>query len=234
MKWRWALAGVYATALLASAVMRNGRAEPAVPRDMNAIALKAVGGRGETVRVTYREYAGPLDATPVVLIDGSPGSSDVLAALASMLAPARRVLVPDLPGFGFSTTHIPDYSFRAHAHYLRDLLVARGLGKVQVLAFSMGGGVALSLGEMIQSTRVVTMVSAIGLQEMELLGETTSITRFTACSRRGVDAQPRDRAHRQPRRAFALRTKLLRLGLSVRWRRCCNVFACRCSSCTAA
>lgn len=172
MKWRWALAGVYATALLASAVIRNGRAEPAVPRDMNAIALKAVGGRGETVRVAYREYAGPLDATPVVLIHGSPGSSDVLVALASMLAPARRVLVPDLPGFGFSTTHIPDYSFRAHAHYLRDLLVARGLSKVHVLAFSMGGGVALSLGEMDPDRLAsLTMVSAIGVQEMELLGE---------------------------------------------------------------
>jgi pimeloyl-ACP methyl ester carboxylesterase len=173
MKWRWALAGAYAAALVASAAVRNGRAEPALPHDMNAVAIKAIGGRpADRIRLAFREYAGSAASTPIVLIHGSPGSSDVLTGLASMLAPARRVIVPDLPGFGSSTTNIPDYSFRAHAGYVHELLDARGINKVHVLAFSMGGGVALSLGEM-DPDRVasLTMVSAIGVQEMELLGE---------------------------------------------------------------
>jgi esterase/lipase len=82
------------------------------------------------------------------------------------------VLVPDLPGFGFSSARIPDYSFLADAHYVRDLLVARGVDRVHVVGFSMGGGVALSLADL-DPDRIesLTMVSAIGVQEMELLGE---------------------------------------------------------------
>lgn len=173
MRWRWALAGVYAMALIASYAVRSGRTEPVLPSGMEAVTVRAVGGRGaSSVRLAYREYRGPHDATPILLIHGSPGESGVFAGLAPVLARQGRVLVPDLPGFGFSSTDIPDYSFRAHAQYLRDLLDMRGIARAHVLAFSMGGGVALSLADLDPDRLAsLTMVSAIGVQEMELLGE---------------------------------------------------------------
>lgn len=82
------------------------------------------------------------------------------------------MIVPDLPGFGASTRDIPDYSFRAHAIYVDDLLSRLGIVSAHVLGFSMGGGVALHLADR-DPARVtsVTLLSAVGVQEMELFGQ---------------------------------------------------------------
>ncbi|HEY7190017.1 MAG TPA: alpha/beta hydrolase [Vicinamibacterales bacterium] len=173
-RWRWPLAA-YAIALVASSVIRDAAPAPAIPAGVQVITLNAVSGRGRSpqpVRLAYREYRGPSERTPVLLLHGSPGSGTMFDGLAPLLAQHRTVLVPDLPGFGFSSAKIPDYSLLAHAHYVHDLLEARGLDRVHVVGFSMGGGVALSLADLDPNRlESLTMVSAIGMQEMELLGE---------------------------------------------------------------
>ena len=85
-----------------------------------------------------------------------------------------RVIAPDLPGFGASSHDVPDYSFRAHARYVLELMDALGIHDAHVVGFSMGGGVVLSMAD-IAPRRVdsITMLSAIGVQEMELLGDYT-------------------------------------------------------------
>ena len=62
--------------------------------------------------------------------------------------------------------------FAPTRHYVRQLLDHLGLRHVHVLGYSMGGGVALSLVD-IAPERVasLTLVSAIGVQEMELTGD---------------------------------------------------------------
>jgi pimeloyl-ACP methyl ester carboxylesterase len=174
-RWRWLSAAAYAIALVGSSVVRGTAAAPPIPAGVHLLTLNAVGGRGRashSVRLAYREYRGSGEGTPVLLLHGSPGSSTMFEGLAPLLAPHRMVLVPDLPGFGFSSAKIPDYSFLAHAHYVHDLLEARGLDRVHVVGFSMGGGVALSLANLDPNRlESLTMVSAIGMQEMELLGD---------------------------------------------------------------
>jgi pimeloyl-ACP methyl ester carboxylesterase/membrane protein DedA with SNARE-associated domain len=95
-----------------------------------------------------------------------------MLSLVPALAERYRVIAPDLPGFGASTPKISDYSVRAHARYVAAMLDALGVGRAHVVAFSMVGGVALNLAD-IAPERVasVTMLSAIGVQEMELLGD---------------------------------------------------------------
>jgi pyruvate dehydrogenase E2 component (dihydrolipoamide acetyltransferase) len=76
-----------------------------------------------------------------------------------------------LPGFGFSTHSLPDYSFRAHSLYLIELLDALHVGKAQLVGFSMGGGVVLSTVDLAPGrVASIVMLSAIGVQEHELLG----------------------------------------------------------------
>lgn len=141
------------------------------------VVVPAVDGIRRTaapVRLAYRDVRprGTSQRTPLVLVHGSPGSGDVFRGVTERLGTDRRLLVPDLPGFGSSTARIPDYSFRAHARYLLDLLDRLGVPCAHVLGFSMGGGVALEMAAQ-DSRRVgsVVMVSAIGVQEMELLGQ---------------------------------------------------------------
>ncbi len=128
------------------------------------------------IRIAYfeRRPVGPdsARAPTLLLLHGSPGDHDEVQRLADHLPPRYRILAPDLPGFGGSTWHISDYSVRAHAQYVRQLLDSLGLRRVHVVGFSMGGGVGVNLAN-IASSRIasLTMLSAIGAQEYELLGD---------------------------------------------------------------
>ena len=124
------------------------------------------------IRLAYRDSA-PVskDTAPVILVHGSPGSGAIFAKLTAHLAPHFRVIAPDLPGFGYSTRQLRDYSFRAHAQYLIELLDALHVRKAQLVGFSMGGGVVLSMAELApERVASIVMLSAIGAQEFELLG----------------------------------------------------------------
>lgn len=130
---------------------------------------------GRQIGIAYFDIPGTdveKNSFPIVLVHGSPGSGDNLDKLTAKLKGKRRMIVPDLPGFGNSTHEIADYSIRAHAIYLEELLDQLGIEKVHLVAHSMGGGVVLNLAQMEpQRVASITMVSGIGVQEQELLGE---------------------------------------------------------------
>ena len=109
---------------------------------------------------------------PVLLLHGSPGSGAAFRRLGSELGGGRRIIAPDLPGFGGSTARIPDYSIRAHAAMTVQLLDSLAIERVHVVGFSLGGGVALDMYRA-EPTRIasLTLLSSIGVQEHELLGE---------------------------------------------------------------
>jgi pimeloyl-ACP methyl ester carboxylesterase/membrane protein DedA with SNARE-associated domain len=168
----------YGLLLGASFIVRH-RPPPTVHVDpLERVAVvRAVGGDGVTsdrVGIAYREYASNVrhDLETIVLLHGSPGRKEDFGRLAPVLARNARVLVPDLPGFGSSTGMLPDYSFRAHAVYVRQLLDQLDIQRVHLLGLSMGGGVALSLvGVAPERVATLTMLSAIGVQETELTGD---------------------------------------------------------------
>ena len=179
MQRRWIyFVGVYFALLLISTAVRWSRTEKPFPADQKSIEVDAVTSdkilENAQVRLAFKEFLPTVETgqTPIILIHGSPGDSNVLTDLATSLSRrGRRVIVPDLPGFGDSTAKIPDYSFRAHAFYVRQLADRLKIEKFHLLGFSMGGGVILNLAE-IAPERIasIEMISAIGVQEYELLG----------------------------------------------------------------
>jgi pimeloyl-ACP methyl ester carboxylesterase len=172
------LVGIYLLLLLASTFARWAREDLLFPEDKKSVVAAAVAGNilleNAPIRLAYREFTPPVETNqlPVILIHGSPGDSSNLVELAKTLSETRRVIVPDLPGFGDSTANIPDYSFRAHAFYIKQLADELKIEKFHVLGFSMGGGVVLNL-EQIAPERIasIEMVSAVSVQEYELLGD---------------------------------------------------------------
>jgi pimeloyl-ACP methyl ester carboxylesterase/membrane protein DedA with SNARE-associated domain len=178
-RWTWGLPALY---LLLLAI--SHRVEPPYDREpapfletTDVAAMRGDAATPGTVRLAWRRWPPasppPTDRLPVVLLHGSPGSHDDFDRLAPALAgDGRLALAPDLPGFGASTRRVPDYSIRAHARYVEEWLDRLGVERAHLLGFSMGGGVALELQRSApRRVASLTLLSSIGVQEMELLGD---------------------------------------------------------------
>ena len=167
----WTRRGIvaYGVLLAASTIYRWRRSSQPLPAGMLAQTL--VVDHGQAVTLAYRDSA-PGSSLPVVfLIHGSPGSSRVMSGLARLLPARYRLIIPDLPGFGASTHSLPNYSFDDHARYLLALMDRLSIDRAHLVGFSMGGGVVLCMeARAPQRVNSITMLSAIGVQEQELLG----------------------------------------------------------------
>ncbi|HEY0946607.1 MAG TPA: alpha/beta fold hydrolase [Opitutaceae bacterium] len=160
-------------------VRREWTWEPAPQVGQEIVWLEAFSADGPApragkVRVAVRVLTPPgrPEAPTVVLLHGSPVVSVALAPLVERLRGDFRLVVPDLPGFGRSSLRVPDYSLHAQARYVRALLDRLGVARAHVVGYSMGGGVALALADAApERVKSLTLVSSIGLQEQELLGD---------------------------------------------------------------
>lgn len=189
---RWLL--VYLAALVLSHLFRAflPASSEVAPGDrvLEVPEVKGEADTGRTIRLAYldsdptgkhsptalppREESSPqpLAKEVVVLVHGSPGDKTNFAAVLPGLAEDRRVLVPDLPGFGRSTHRVADYSARAHARYVLEMLDALKVERAHLVGFSLGGAVVLSIQDLApERVASISLVAAVGVQELELLGD---------------------------------------------------------------
>ena len=181
--WKRVVLLLYLALLGASHVARRGRPEPGPgPGQLVQRVTGSPTPKSGFVTIAYRQWwadstrnlSGNLSRpeTSVVLLHGSPGSGEAFRALGPELGGARRTIAPDLPGFGGSTTRVPDYSIRAHAAMTLQLLDSLGIERAHLVGFSLGGGVALEMARADpERAASLTLLSSIGVQEHELLGE---------------------------------------------------------------
>ncbi len=177
-RWRY-IACVFLLLLLVSHVVRWTQRDTINLRDdqislqLPVVEKNEPGDTYVTTAYTLLEPDASLypDPTTLVLLHGSPMASMSMIPLAHALPDSFRILVPDLPGFGRSTSRIPDYSVDAHAVYLNAMLDSLGIDEAHYVAYSMSGGVALqAYARAPEKVASVVMLSAIGVQELELLG----------------------------------------------------------------
>ena len=94
----------------------------------------------------------------VLALHGFMGTGADWDAVAARLADATDVLAPDLPGHGEAVGLVDaDYTCDGAAHRLLDALDARGVERVVVAGYSMGGRLALHLAAR-HSGRVAALV----------------------------------------------------------------------------
>ncbi len=170
---------VYGICLLASHAVRAFRDAPSPAAIETAwgtdksLEVRLAAG-SQPVRISYRDSGQAPSGVglPILLLHGSPGSKSDFDGLGLALGQGRRVIAVDLPGFGASEHELPDYSIEQHALYVARLAEGLGLDRFHVLGFSMGGGVAIELSGL-EADRVasLTLLSAIGVQELELMGD---------------------------------------------------------------
>ncbi|MDZ7680216.1 MAG: alpha/beta fold hydrolase [Fodinibius sp.] len=127
----------------------------------------------QKVGISYDEiYTGNNPNPPVlVMLPGGPEGSDIFKALADDISKQYRVVIPHLPGLGENVDDLPDYSFKSLAIYTNQFLDKLDLNNVHVLGYGLGGASAIFLAnDYPEKVQTLSLVSSIGVQELELLG----------------------------------------------------------------
>ncbi|MCZ7436148.1 alpha/beta fold hydrolase [Micromonospora sp. WMMC241] len=92
------------------------------------------------LRVWYEEHGA---GRPLVLLHGSYGSTETFAPVRSALVARRRLIAVDLPGHGRTVGADRPLRYESMADDLAALLRHLDLPQVDLLGYSLGGGVAL-------------------------------------------------------------------------------------------
>jgi len=88
--------------------------------------LISIRERNEISLVSYLETGDP-EGDPIVLIHGTPSQAYLWRHVMPQLPQTARIIALDLIGYGQSSKHNIDYSFKQHAAYLHAFIVALGL-----------------------------------------------------------------------------------------------------------
>jgi pimeloyl-ACP methyl ester carboxylesterase len=79
---------------------------------------------------------------PILLLHGWPQTSWAWRRVTPLLSPVCDVVVPDLPGFGYSSKPEGGFDKKTIARRLRDFVQALGLSRIALVGHDLGGHVA--------------------------------------------------------------------------------------------
>ncbi len=111
-------------------------------------------------------YARRGKGTPLVLIHGFPLDSTSWSEITPLLEDKFDIILPDLRGFGQSTTVETPYSMSDMADDIAGLLDHLGIEKAALAGHSMGGYVALAFAK-----KYPNRVSGLGLVSSQALAD---------------------------------------------------------------
>ena len=140
--------------------------DAAPPSLLEGLAERRLEHRGLRIRC----FAGG-EGPPLLLVHGYGGSAWNWAELAPLL-PARRLLIPDLPGHGASSPLPAARTLSSFADVLAAVCEAEGAPSVDVVGHSLGGVVALRLAERRPDlVRRLVLAAAAGISTSTRLAE---------------------------------------------------------------
>ncbi len=127
-----------------------------------------------SARLRYFENGTQHPGPPVLLLHGGGTDAALLSWKETLpaLAQRHRVIAPDWPGYGESTSPSGDFRLRALVDVIHEFLEALDLSRVHLVGISMGGGAALGYA-LAHPERVAKLVpvDSYGLQTRAPLHE---------------------------------------------------------------
>ncbi len=96
--------------------------------------------RIDDMRFAYRRAG--HGGVPILLLHGWPQTSRAWRRVTPLLSPDCDVVVPDLPGFGYSSKPEGGFDKKTIARRLRDFVQALGLSRIALVGHDLGGHVA--------------------------------------------------------------------------------------------
>ncbi len=120
--------------------------------------------------ITHYELGGPENGRTVVLVHGFSSPYFIFDTTFEFLVNSGfRVLRYDLIGRGYSDRPHVDYNIHLFVRQLKDLLVALGLKRVNLVGLSMGGPIATSfIGEYPDHVSRQVLIDPVGAKQVPL------------------------------------------------------------------
>jgi pimeloyl-ACP methyl ester carboxylesterase len=139
-RWRWTRLAFMVIVGCASQPhdTHPGAAKPAQEQAMTSRAYATVHG----LQIHYTTHG---IGAPVVLLHGGVGASEMFDPIVPLLAAHRQVIAVDLQGHGRTADVDRPLRFEAMADDVAGLITQLGLAQVDVVGYSLGGGVAARL-----------------------------------------------------------------------------------------
>lgn len=125
------------------------------------------------IDVNYQDiYTGKSPDPPVLLLlPGGLEGPDVFNELIDDLSSRYRLILPHLPAYENRNGDLPNYSFQTLSVYTYQLLEKLNVSNVHVVGYGLGGASAIYLAnDYPQKVESLSLISSIGVQELELLG----------------------------------------------------------------
>src|ERR1700752_2841916 len=114
---------------------------------------------------------------PVLMLHGWGTSGDDLLPLANLMTDAYRVHVVDLPGFGQSPRPESPWGTADYARCVLEYLNANELDRVDIVAHSFGGKIALLLASSaVARVRRLVLIAASGIAPRRTLRRRAYLT----------------------------------------------------------
>jgi pimeloyl-ACP methyl ester carboxylesterase len=107
------------------------------------------------------------DRTPILFLHGWGTSKEAMMSEMRWFVSTRRVIAPDMPGFGANMLQAdqPAFDGAGYVKWIEDFRMAANLGRVDVVGESMGGALAAAYAAAYpDSVRRVVLQSAAGLE----------------------------------------------------------------------
>jgi pimeloyl-ACP methyl ester carboxylesterase len=170
--------------------------------------LRGFEERFADVRGNRLRYLVRGEGDPLVLVHGLGGAASNWLALAPLLAPGRRVLVPELPGHGGSEALPAAPNLNVYADRIAELAAREGFAPAPIVGHSLGGAIALRL-----AIRRPASVSGLVLAAAAGISSATRSARY-ALTITGILKPGRRIA---PHRRLVARSSLLKTLVFGRW-----------------
>ncbi len=174
MRFRHFLAFWFVALLLSTGYryFRGIKVQPAEDQQVLSVHVDSRVASSKVVELAYRDInTTVIRETPLLLLHGNPMAGRAMLPLATKLGDARRILIPDLPGFGTSSRNFKAYSAENQVSVLLKWLDLLNINAVHIAGYSQGSAVALEFANRApERVASVSLIAGVGLQKHELFG----------------------------------------------------------------
>lgn len=132
--------------------------------------------------ISYLEYGEDDNSECLLFFHGGRLQASTFHSTLLRLSTRYRVIAPDIPGFGFSSTPQQVWSLDDYATFFQSFINQLSIQKITIIGYSMGGGIAICLSSLLARRNItinkIVLIDPIGLTSCVIDDFRQDISRF--------------------------------------------------------